>query len=191
MNWRALYSEYKRGNVIPGISLEALLFYDTVKQPCYRVTENTGEYKFDMLRLQQSGRKITYFDDLGLVGCHLLDLQVNHCYLTEGVSDFMSGYLYMRMEGSPISKSNILGVTTLSGNEVAHAILYSLFDSYTIITDNDATGYSNAVHFRKMLQSWGKEVTIYKPEAGCKDLSAQFMQELMFKGLFKANEVYY
>lgn len=96
MNWRLLLELYKKGIKIPGILLKFLDGYDTVRYPTYYVEEiikddeTLKEYKFVMLRLLMSGRKITYYDYLGLVGLNSLDMSQNCCILTEGVSDFMS-----------------------------------------------------------------------------------------------------
>lgn len=96
MNWRLLLELYKRGIRVPGIILKLVDGYETVNHPTYYVEEivrdeeTLREYKFVMLRLLMSGRKITYYDYLGLVGLNSLDMDQNCCILTEGVSDFMS-----------------------------------------------------------------------------------------------------
>lgn len=174
MNWRLLTRLFSQGHSIEGISLEALPFYDKVTQPLYRVQEHVGDYKFDMLRLQVSKRKITYFDDLGLVGLASLNMEANHCFLTEGVSDFMSLKL-MRMATFP-EDSNVLGVTKLGGDANARKLLLTLFDNYTIMADDDATGIKNASNFRQWLVQNGKSVKLTKPTAGCKDISAEFLR---------------
>lgn len=173
MNWRLLSRLFDQGYTIKGLKLEALPYYETVMQPLYRVQEKVGDYKFDMLRLQVSKRKITYFDDLGLVGLASVDLNINHCFLTEGVSDFMSKKLMlMATQGD----TNVLGVTKLGGNATARKLLLSLFDNYTIIADDDTTGLKNVASFRQWLVQNGKSVKITKPAPGHKDVSEEFLR---------------
>lgn len=174
MNWRLLTRLFNQGHCIEGITLEALPYYDKVTQPLYRVQEQVGDYKFDMLRLQVSKRKITYFDDLGLVGLASVNMEANHCFLTEGVSDFMSLKL-MRMITNP-DDCNVLGVTKLGGDTNARRLLLTLFDNYTIMADDDVTGLRNAASFRQWLVQNGKTVKLTKPMAGCKDISAEFLR---------------
>lgn len=174
MNWRLLTRLFNQGHCIEGITLEALPYYDKVTQPLYRVQEQVGDYKFDMLRLQVSKRKITYFDDLGLVGLASVNMEANHCFLTEGVSDFMSLKL-MRMVTNP-DDCNVLGVTKLGGDTNARRLLLTLFDNYTIMADDDVTGLKNAASFRQWLIQNGKTVKLTKPMAGSKDISAEFLR---------------
>lgn len=155
-------------------------YYQTVMHPLFRVTEKCGDFLFDMLRLKVSKRKITLSDSLGLVGLNSLDLSSDKCYLTEGVSDFIATK-FMLQQGLPLpilgvdkECTNVLGVTTLSGNEVSRNILCSLFDKFVIITDNDTTGIMNVNRFRKFFVDNGKEVQVVLPDSGYKDICEQF-----------------
>lgn len=172
MNWRVIYKQFEEGNKINGITLEYLMGYDTVASPLYRVVETVGNYQFEMLRLQTSKRKITISDDLGLIGFNSLDLSDNYCYLTEGVSDFMSKKLMLKTQNS--QHQNVLGIVTLGGNTTAKKILASLFDNYEYCADNDITGINQAKLTRSWLLSLGKSVRVTLPEAGCKDVSEQY-----------------
>lgn len=183
MNWRILQDRFEKGDAVPGISLDALPYYGTVMTPLYRVHEIIGSYEFDMLRLQVSKRKITIKDDLGLVGVSSLDLNVNKCYLTEGVSDFIATKLILKNKIRTSQRfdyacNNVLGVTKLSGNNTAKELLIGLFDEFVIITDNDNTGISNVSNFRQFLMSNGKKVEIMLPEAGNKDICQQYCKIL-------------
>ncbi len=194
MNWNLIYKLYKEGYRIPGIDLQFLDSYETVSQPCYKVLEVTQtstdkSFRFEMLRLLFNKRKISYFDDLGLVGLNSLNVKQNCCFLTEGVSDFMS--LKLMISSSSYQSlhpdfyttfnheavTNVLGVTRLSGNQVAKKIILSLFDNYIIMTDNDTTGISNAANFRKFLVSHGKKVMIKRPRPEFKDISDEFVKD--------------
>lgn len=176
MNWKVLKRQFDDGNTVEGITLESLPYYDTVMTPLYRVSENIGQFKFEMLRLQLSKRKITIFDDLGLVGVSSLDLNDDFCYLTEGVSDFLSAKLMFK----ETEHHNVLGCTTLGGNANARKILLGLFNNYCIITDNDTTGIKNIQEFRQWLVQNGKTVQMRLPETGCKDISIEFCKKIGF-----------
>lgn len=173
MNWKFLHNKLHTDRSIKGISMEYEQFNEKLNQPVYSVKETTGKYRFEMLRLPVSRRKITVHDDLGLVGLNSLDLSIDHCYLTEGVSDFMSKKLMQEGTSTP----NVLGVVTLGGCKTARVLLKALFNNYTIVADNDPTGLKELRVFRQWLVAQGKTVHMQIPEPGFKDISAQFMNQ--------------
>ena len=133
--WNTLYKKLK-SNPIKGISVEFKDDASTCNRLVFLIEETCGEFQFKMNRDFLSSRKETIRDDLGLIGVMSLDLSINHCFLTEGVSDFISKKLMQVGTDRP----NVLGMVTLGGSALSRKILYSLFDHYTIVTDNDSTG---------------------------------------------------
>lgn len=139
--------------------------------PYWVIEEQVGIYQFKMRRFI-SGKRLTDHDDLGLIGLNSLDLKDRHCFLTEGVTDFITKKLHF-------PNSNVLGVLNLSGSATARQILRYLFDSYTIIMDNDTTGVKNASNFRRILTSMYKTVKFELPPYQSKDYSEYFLNHVI------------
>jgi len=123
---------------------------------------------FNLRRDTVTMQRYTDTDLFGLLGTSLLNVNDDHCYLTEGVSDYITAKLLM-------PDKNVLGVTTLGGKPLARRIIISLFKRCTIITDNDATGQKNALSFKNFLNSKGVKVRIWHPDGNLKDLTDAFL----------------
>lgn len=144
--------------------------------PHWRIQEIwEGEVVFKMLRNKVTLQRDTKIDNYGLLGVSNLNLDSQCCILTEGVSDYFCARLLF-------PNVNVLGVTTLTGSVVAKSILLSLFDDYTIISDNDSnkvlnTGLTSSFKLKSFLQSYGKNVSVVLPDSKL-DLSDEFVFNL-------------
>lgn len=190
--WDNLF-QLVQNNRIPGIQLSVSYFnavpHWTISEvlPVFPSDSNMAQtesaLQFILHRNQATAQRITESDSLGLVGFSSLNLKDTRVYLTEGVSDFLTMKLLH-------PNMNVLGLTTLSGSVKAKKVLCSLFDSFCIISDNDNsathhaevsvnTGVSNAIRLRKFLLSHGKQVKIKLPSTGFKDITEEFLFEVL------------
>lgn len=168
--------------------LEDLLFLNPIKGftfktnfesliPRWDVVEVCNPFVFQLYREKHTKQRITENDPLGCVGFASINPLDDRVYLTEGVSDFITVKLTH-------PHFNVLGMTTLGGNQKAKSIVLNLFKKIVICSDNDSTaeintGLSNALKMKKFYQAWGKQVKILLPEAGYgKDMTDQFMGQL-------------
>lgn len=130
-----------------------------------------GESVFSMTRSFVTLQRLTDHDKYGLLGVSLLNLSDSSVIITEGVSDYFTAKILC-------PDRNVLGVTTLGGSSAARKILLSLFNSFCICADNDATGLRNATNWKQFLQRYNKSVTIFTPPAGFKDITDSFIFNL-------------
>lgn len=170
--WVTLF-DLVRDNPIQGISL-----YDSMHPNSIDVKEAIEVLDtFWYSREIGTPKRLTFMDAFGIIGVASLNLKDSSVILTEGVSDFITMKLCY-------PNSNVLGFTTLSGNRVAKSIVLSLFDSATIISDNDFqkeegnTGILNAFHIKDLFMSFGKKATIEIPEYPYKDITQLFINQL-------------
>ena len=184
-HWQLLYNAYKvNPDIFKDLDFsQAITFHGVegdVNQPHWHIKEQLGDYKFDFIRTM-SGKKLTFSDDLGLVGLSSIDLNYSHCYLTEGVSDFIAVKIMS-------TQKNVLGLTKLSGSSEARKILVALFDLFTIFGDNDLsvegkqvnTGVTNMSRLSKFLREHNKKVRIIIPAGGHKDMAEVFVMKQNF-----------
>ena len=152
-------------------------YLDPRKGFAWRITETLdGETVFDLVRDKMTLNRYTNVDKYGLLGLSAIDKADRSVILTEGVSDYFTAKILC-------PDRNVLGVTTLTGSRTAKTILVNLFDTYIICTDNDTgkernTGYTNSSRFREFLESYGKNVNIFLPADGYKDISDNFIGKL-------------
>lgn len=161
-----------KANSLPGAQLVSK---DMVT---WEITEELGKFKFRMNRNKVSGARKTEIDDLGCVGFSTINVNDTRVYLTEGVSDYFTVKLTH-------PNMNVLGLTTLGGNNRTRAIISTLFDNICIVSDNDYnsaqnTGLMNSRKMQKFYESLGKKVKIILPETGFKDVTEQFISDLKF-----------
>lgn len=114
--------------------------------------------------------RATSIDLYGIVGLSTLDLSQKECFITEGVSDFMSlkmCYPYL----------NVLGFTTLGGKPDALKIIASLFNRVAYVADSDVigTGLSAALRVKNQLEVLGVRTQIVQPEPPYKDITQQIL----------------
>lgn len=124
-----------------------------------------------------SSRRSTSIDRYGLIGLSDVNLQNRRAIITEGVSDFIT-------VKSLYPKSNVLGFTTLGGNIKSAKIILSLFDSIAFVCDNDFTkerntGLTNGFSLKTFYESYGKKVYLYMPDFPFKDITEQFLKEVL------------
>lgn len=110
-----------------------------------------------------SNRRYTDIDLYGLFGLSRINPHDTHCYITEGVSDGISAMLLL-------PSKNVLAITNLGGSQTARKIIISLFDSVTIIHDNDQAGRQGLQRWTSFLRSFNIKVDSWTPD-GCKDLT--------------------
>lgn len=169
-NWDILSSIYKGG-----ILFESQL--DPRKGFIWRMTEKIGQEEvFDLVRDKMTLNRFTNTDRYGLLGLSQINLKDRSVILTEGVSDYFTAKILC-------PDKNVLGVTTLTGSHTAKAILVNLFDSYILCSDNDSgkernTGIMNSSKFREYLESYHKDVKIFLPADGYKDISDNYIAKL-------------
>lgn len=122
----------------------------------------------DLLTFQRKTLKDTY----GILGLSLIDPSNSSVFITEGVSDYFTAKLLL-------PNSNVLAFTTLGGSSLSKTLVLSLFNSITLIQDNDSTGRSNSTNLSTFFKSYNKSVYIFSPPV-YKDLSESFIQSLKF-----------
>ena len=127
--------------------------------------------------------RITHKDTFGLLGLSLINLKDDRVILTEGVSDYFTAKLLC-------PNINVLGITTLSGSEVAKTILLNLFNKFIICADNDTTaevntGMRNAQNLSNLLKEYNKSVKIFTPQTGFKDITDNLIYCLKLRNYFK------
>lgn len=140
--------------------------------PHWTISEKLEEFEFLFHRNKATKQRITELDPFGVVGFSTINPEDNRVYLTEGVSDFITVKLTH-------PQMNVLGMTTLSGSTLSKKLVCSLFDKICIVADNDSTGISNAHKMRKFYESYGKACKVIMSESGFKDITEQFMFELL------------
>lgn len=155
-------------NSLPESSLEF-----TIDNLGWRIEEHIEDDKvFSLRRDVVTQRRYTDIDKYGLLGLSLINPQDTTVAITEGVSDYISTKLLK-------PNTNVLGVTTLGGSALAKKILVSIFDRFVVIADNDETGVSNAMRWKKFLESYNKKVKIWKTSnSRFKDITDQFLFNL-------------
>lgn len=130
-----------------------------------------GVTTFSMNRSLVNLQRKTELDTYGLLGVSLLNLQDKSVILTEGVSDYFTAKILCPAR-------NVLGVTTLGGSSAAKKILLALFDSFLICSDSDSTGLTNSSKWKRFLMMYNKQVSIFLPPTGCKDITESFIFNL-------------
>lgn len=142
----------------------------------WSIREQLKSGEFWMTRSKVTNMRNTIKDDFGLLGLSLINPKDDKVILTEGVSDYFTAKLLC-------PQNNVLGVTTLGGSTNAKKILLNLFNKFIICSDNDVkgsinTGLNNAQNWKKFLSSFGKSVSIFIPQTGCKDITENFIKIL-------------
>ena len=131
-----------------------------------------------MKRNKHTHKRITIKDDCGMIGFSSVNLEDRSCILVEGVSDFITMKL-------AFPTRNIIGMTTLSGNNFAKTFVSSMFDNITIMSDNDFssarnTGILASQRMREYYTSLGKQVRVELPDVSYKDITDQFIHEYKY-----------
>lgn len=145
--------------------------------PVWEVKETLEEELiFHLIRNKMTNQRITKVDIYGILGLSTINLKNTHTFLTEGISDFISTKLLFPEE-------NVLGLTKLSGSYKAKLLYSNMFESFTIISDNDFTkssntGMNNSLKMRDSLVKLGKKVVVDMPESRYNDISDNFIKSL-------------
>lgn len=117
--------------------------------------------------------RYTDLDTFGLLGLSLLNLNDKTCFITEGVSDYISAKLCL-------PNRNVLGVTNLGGSLNARKILVSLFDEVTICADKDKTGLTVAFFkWKTLFDRYGIKSKVWTTSSPTlKDFTDEFLFNL-------------
>lgn len=141
----------------------------SIREDGYRFKESINDkVVFSLRRDFVTNQRYTDIDVYSLVGLSKVNTYDTHAYITEGISDFLALKLLL-------PDKNVLGSTKLGGGTVARQIICSLFDSVTLIADNDNAGQSGITKWTSFLKEFNIKCDIWFPPTGIKDLCDTFV----------------
>lgn len=137
---------------------------DEYRQFFHLIEECNGLRLFEYERYP-TGNRFVRNDMTGLVGLTTLDFTDSKLTLVEGVSDFITARLFIG--------GNVLGKTTPHLSKRKLNFIKTMFESVTVLFDNDNTGKTNTYLVSSALRKTGLKVDIQVVDSQFKDITEQ------------------